>query len=586
MDGGLEEDGTRRDLLAVTPAEPQGHIVREKAAAEFEQRGERRAFRQVPLTGAHQSMLPTYRLARTFGQIQLLDEHGLCDPTDQRVHNTAERVDSSVPFIVDTSGEVIGFQMPDGQEATEEQICEDAVRFATCFARDARACQVQNHDHNCTTTCYKYKQKRQRNTEKHARGATKPAAQDGSTNAVATASEPAAPPLQCRFRFFRIIVQQVQKAVRHILRRGKALVATPFIQEANNEQNECGRVMVVRRHPFRSASSDVLQCAVRSNADVQYCVRVCPSLESPAASEPALRKIGQEQDNAAEVMPPVFFVWRTLQVKAKKLLSSFAVAMRAAPLADFYMTKYQAKSQQALSSAIGPLVQGLQRIEEEEGEEDTPLADMARKKLRRLMFAANRCHWFSACELALVIDTGAAYLATHKHTPMFISRTVAMMHQCKRLLNNEVLNEGLLVAACASKADSVPAQTFRVVLRNRAAEVASNAPEPAVSEPPTQEVRSGAAAEPTGVRPGEPPEHNVPSSAPEPAASATEMRSDGLAQPPSEQVGIGDASEPTGGEVHGNAPSEPTAASTSTAAEEAGNEESLEEKAQMVLFFF
>ena len=101
-------------------------------------------------------MLPTYRLARSFGAIQVLDEAGLCIAQESHSHGAAEPVDSSEPFLVDEAGQVIGFRMPDGTEATEEQIKADAAQYATCFARDARACHVQNHDHDCTSTCFKY----------------------------------------------------------------------------------------------------------------------------------------------------------------------------------------------------------------------------------------------------------------------------------------------------------------------------------------------------------------------------------------------------------------------------------------------
>ena len=70
LDGGLEVDGeTRRDLLEVTAAEPQGHVVRERTLAEAEQRSFRNPYRQVPLTGCHQSMLPCYRSSAAVGHI-------------------------------------------------------------------------------------------------------------------------------------------------------------------------------------------------------------------------------------------------------------------------------------------------------------------------------------------------------------------------------------------------------------------------------------------------------------------------------------------------------------------------------------
>ena len=48
------------------------------------------------------------------------------------------------------------------------------------------------------------------------------------------------------------------------------------------------------------------------------------------------------------------------------LLSSFAVAMRSSSVADFYATKYLAKPQQWLATALGPLISGFRRVEEEQ----------------------------------------------------------------------------------------------------------------------------------------------------------------------------------------------------------------------------
>ena len=82
LDGGWEIDGeTKRDLIEVTPEEKQGHIVREQTLAEAQGRSSRNAYRHVPLTGCHQSMLPCYRSSAAFGHIEdfELDEYGLRD---------------------------------------------------------------------------------------------------------------------------------------------------------------------------------------------------------------------------------------------------------------------------------------------------------------------------------------------------------------------------------------------------------------------------------------------------------------------------------------------------------------------------
>ena len=58
LDGGLEIDGTQRRKLERTPDEPLGHIVAEEHRAALENRLVRNAYREVPLTGCHNSILP------------------------------------------------------------------------------------------------------------------------------------------------------------------------------------------------------------------------------------------------------------------------------------------------------------------------------------------------------------------------------------------------------------------------------------------------------------------------------------------------------------------------------------------------
>ena len=64
MDGGEEEDGSRRDAVALGPPVVQPHIERERDRASAENRLPElgpAAFRNLPLTGAFQSTLPSYR---------------------------------------------------------------------------------------------------------------------------------------------------------------------------------------------------------------------------------------------------------------------------------------------------------------------------------------------------------------------------------------------------------------------------------------------------------------------------------------------------------------------------------------------
>ena len=116
--------------------------------------------------------------------------------------------------------------------------------------------------------------------------------------------------------------------------------------------------------------------------------------------------------------------------------------MRAAAICDFYMTKYHAKAQQVLSSALPSLIAGLRRCETEEQEMEegsVALRDKALKRLRRLMFAANKSHWFSAAELSIYVLTGGHCILTHKDVPLFTSRLHYMAQECKRFLNKDDL---------------------------------------------------------------------------------------------------------------------------------------------------
>ena len=78
----------------------------------------------------------------------------------------------------------------------------------------------------------------------------------------------AATNIVCRFFFyvvlvFKIVEGAIERVVR-VRRRGKKLVAEPYVANSN-VHNELGRVQVERHTPFRGSSTDVGQCAVRCN---------------------------------------------------------------------------------------------------------------------------------------------------------------------------------------------------------------------------------------------------------------------------------------------------------------------------------
>ena len=91
----------------------------------------------------------------------------------------------------------------------------------------------------------------------------------------------------CRFHFFAILVFTVlegtREVIRHVLRRGKALVSKAYVA-STNERNGCGSFVTERTHPFRSSSSDVHQSVFRCNGDVQLKDRSVPAEAETAAS--------------------------------------------------------------------------------------------------------------------------------------------------------------------------------------------------------------------------------------------------------------------------------------------------------------
>ena len=417
LDGGLEIDEiTQRRLIDVTADEPAGHLRRERDLAEAELRTCRPSFKNVPLTGCHQSMLPLYRLPGCFGQIHSLDMFGLVNP---KIKNPVCLNDA--PWITTEKGEVTGYNLHTGFEATEEQRLEDARAWQQSYSRDVRALHVQNHTHDCSATCVKY--------------AVKQSVSSSSNNAQAQ---------PCRFQFFQVLRFMVENAagqqiVKRILRKGKQIVDESYVA-STNDRNEYGKVIFKRNHPFRSSTSDLLQAALRCNCDVQFQDRSPPDAD---------RSDGGEQP--AEYKTRLVYGLRNPNPTQKKFLHALRMGMKAAAICDFYMTKYQAKSQQLLSHALGPLLQGLRRLEAEhaeaENENESP-EDKALSKLRRLMFAANKAHWYSQCELAICLLTGGGHtILTHADQVLFLSRPHYMMQECKRLLNGETLSRGPIFAA-------------------------------------------------------------------------------------------------------------------------------------------
>ena len=491
-----DDNAPSRRFILVTTKEPNGPLKREEESSTAAARPMRHLYKQLPLTGAMQSMMPMFRRSDSFGRIEIPDEFGYypeaaTEHSEKRAATEHSENDGWMPYgkeyAVDPNGEVTGFYMPDKELASAEQIKDDCEAWKTSFARDQRASFIQNHDHDCTGTCVKY-QKKKNATELPQRAGQKIAG-------------PGVP--KCRFRFFRYVALQIEGMLKYVIRRGKELVKQAFIA-TGNEENEYGKAIVPRQASFRSSSSDVLQSTLRCNADYQYQKRAVPDLQTKAeadyqyqmrAEAKYQRKMTAETDNQyqktgtaqepsateqrqSEVFQNftasflygcgVFKTGTANQGQQLLIMTTLATAMRAANVADFYMTKYLSKAQEALGPVIQPFIAGMRRIASAESAPEaaeSSLVQRARQRIRRFIFCANRTMWFSACELGVFLATGDSCVRTEKTTKVFSGKGIAMMHECKRLLNHSTAAEGLLLARSSTQHTKVGCtimEAFRV----------------------------------------------------------------------------------------------------------------------------
>ena len=237
LDGGVELDGSRRQLLETTPQELPGHHVLEHHRAHAEQRPLLSLCSHVSLQGSHKSLMPTYRLPQRTFNITSLDEVGMASE-EQR----AEAVEAPPRWCTGEEDDyVVGLARArsrnDGveQHVTREDYVADANAFALSYCRDFRALHQLSHDHDCRSTCVKY-------VKKKAKAAAEEAVKRGMVVA-------------CRFFFYHILefacsaVQPVlrlgQKAIKRIRRKGKKLVEAPYVA-CTNDRNEFGKIVVVQ----------------------------------------------------------------------------------------------------------------------------------------------------------------------------------------------------------------------------------------------------------------------------------------------------------------------------------------------------
>ena len=69
-------------------------------------------------------------------------------------------------------------------------------------------------------------------------------------------------------------------------------------------------------------------------------------------------------------------------------------------------------------------------------DESVLLPERALKRLLRMMFAANRCHWLSATELCIFMFAEDVFIESNSGLPLFTSRLFFQSQQGKRFLNN------------------------------------------------------------------------------------------------------------------------------------------------------
>ena len=117
-----------------------------------------------------------------------------------------------------------------------------------------------------------------------------------------------------------------------------------------------------QRAALRPSSADVPRVYLSCNADYQYQTRAVPDLvatEHPSEKPPA-------DTGKTTFIARHFYGCRKLPAAGKASLVTPTTAMRAANICDFYMTKYQTKTQEVLGPTMQPFLAGMRRIDESE----------------------------------------------------------------------------------------------------------------------------------------------------------------------------------------------------------------------------
>ena len=227
----MDDDGRARQCLPISEAEPNGHVKAELCSSVAEQRMPRDAYKELPLTGAMQSMMPSYRLPTSFSRIRAPDEYGHSSHEDGGKHGVGGGLcDIGGAYVLGSRGEVVGARLPSGSPASEEDLAADAAAWAASFARDQRSCFVQHHSHECTATCVK-----------HLKGQQAPARPGQKLSGAGVP--------KCRLWFYRCVSLTIESVTKCVMIRGKELVPRMFIA-TGNDQRELGKAIPVRTMPF------------------------------------------------------------------------------------------------------------------------------------------------------------------------------------------------------------------------------------------------------------------------------------------------------------------------------------------------
>ena len=485
MDGGEDDDGSRRDLVKIAPPVEQPHIERARLRASAENALPSfgaSAFKNLPLTGAFQSSFPAYRLRSSLGELgrdapQLPSVSAALQGDACSVTKLTHRCDDDL-FVLDEEGKAQGVLKKDGVSCfSVEELETDARAWAECFGLDAFNNHCVNHEHDCTETCIKYVKRRLEAKE-----------------SLKSHKVPS-----CRFWFFRVVSVRTERGLRRVRRRGKPLLQKPCICDTD-ERNQEHRCLVKREQPFRSTTNDVCQVCDRCNVDFQFLLcaphagsRKPPSCETAGGTDETVQVKRKERGRLSKKTMPVLPSTRvrltkktTVLTKAGlrraaalqrqqllfgigsfpdedlPLLKNYASAFAKAYAMDFYITKYQNKMMESLTPLFLAMTHGIQRLERQEQLEEEEaknrseetealpeeqrhrqtLEDLSRRARRvciRLASMANRCFWLSASEVAIHILTDGDCLQTHTNQRIFTRQLQWIMQECKRSLNKEPL---------------------------------------------------------------------------------------------------------------------------------------------------